>query len=54
MAAHPKRVGRQASRPLVDVIGEMTDEQAVAVLAIFNRHLHSKQEAYPAATSDAA
>lgn len=44
---------RRASRPLVDVIGPMTDEQAAKAIAIFNRYLYAPETAQ-AETPDAA
>lgn len=44
---------RGASRPLADVIGPLTDEQATRVLAIFNRRQRS-QDAIEPAHPDAA
>lgn len=45
---------RQASVPLVDVIGPLTDEQAAQVVAVFNRHMYAPESNYDAGTSDAA
>lgn len=46
---------RRASKPLSHFIGEMTDEQATRVLAIFNRHRVSREQpAVQPAQPDAA
>ena len=46
---------RKATRPLSHFIGEMTDEQAICVLAIFNRHRASREQpAVQPAQPDAA
>ena len=49
-----KTPSRQASAPLVDVIGPLTDEQAAQVVAVFNRHMYTPENNYDAGTPDAA